>query len=249
MAAPPRECPICCNAYTRAVRRRVECGYCHAECCTACLQQYLLLHTDAHCMSCKRVMDGEFLAMHLPRTWLLGAYKSHREKVLLDREMALLPASQDMLDIYREAQAAQLDIRGLERERQQLQLRMRELGVEIATKRARVDTMQRSGYTQRPAGAAARPSERRLFIRACPVDGCRGFLSTAWRCGTCETWVCKDCGEPKLNGQRDDEHVCDADIAASHAMLQRDTKPCPQCAAMIFKVDGCDQMWCAGRRS
>ena len=104
----PAECPVCCNTYTGHQRRRVECGYCANECCSACLQQYLLtLPSDAQCMGCKRAIDGEFLSIHLPKTWLLTEYKAHREKVLLDREMALLPDSQDLLQNYRDSQRLQ----------------------------------------------------------------------------------------------------------------------------------------------
>jgi hypothetical protein len=27
-------------------------------------------------------------------------------------------------------------------------------------------------------------------------------------------------------------------------MLEKDSRPCPKCAALIFKIDGCDLMWC-----
>lgn len=239
------ECPVCCTAYTRHQRRKVECAYCQTACCSACLQQYLLgLQADAQCMGCRRALDGEFLSMHLPKTWLLTRYKAHREQVLLDREMALLPASQDMLANYREAQRLQAQVEEWEAEKRRMHRALLALTRDIAAARAAVAAAQRTNYTEfRPAAAADGAQPRRQFIRACPVDGCRGFLSTAWRCGTCETWVCRDCGEPKLD-QRDEAHVCDPDVAASHALLQRDSRPCPQCAAMIYKVEGCDQMWC-----
>ena len=240
------ECPVCCEGYTKQQRKKVECGYCGTACCSACLQKYLLtLQADAQCMGCRRAMDSEFLSMHLTKTWLLGTYKEHRERVLLEREKALLPASQDMLTNYRHALRARERIEQWEAERRQLQHRLFDLTRDIAHARDSVAYMERTNYTQRRQGGTRQgQQERRQFIRACPVDGCRGFLSTAWRCGTCETWVCKDCGEPKLEGQRDEDHVCDPNVAASHALLQRDSRPCPQCAAMIFKVEGCDQMWC-----
>ena len=241
---------MCCEKYTRQHRKRVECGYCGVACCTACLQQYLLsLQSEAHCMGCRRAMDGELLSMHLPKTWLLGKYKTHREKVLLDREMALLPVSQGLLDNYREAQRLQARLAEWDAEKRRLQQRLFDMSRDATYARNALATMQRANYTQRlivngdQTSANAQPAERRQFIRACPVNDCRGFLSTAWRCGTCETWVCKDCGEPKLE-QRDGSHVCDPNVAASHALLQRDSRPCPQCAAMIFKVIGCDQMFC-----
>ena len=253
------ECPLCCEQYTQHLRKRVACGYCDTACCSGCLQTYLLtLQSEAQCMSpdCKRAMDGEFLSMHLPRTWLLSKYKAHREKVLLDREMALLPASQEMLANYKMAQEMHTQLAAQEIERRELKKRVVDLDRTIALTRQQLGILTRTNYIQAPivanivtedgggAAAAVQRQAARQFIRACPVDDCRGFLSTAWKCGTCDSWVCKDCGEPKLEGQRDDQHVCNPDVAASHAMLQRDSRPCPQCAAMIYKLEGCDQMWC-----
>ena len=29
-------------------------------------------------------------------------------------------------------------------------------------------------------------TERKAFIKRCPADDCRGFLSSQWKCGLCE---------------------------------------------------------------
>jgi hypothetical protein len=240
----PAECPVCCAHYTPHQRRRVDCGHCGGEYCAACLQQYLLGHAgDAQCMVCRAGLDGEFLAMHLPKTWLLSRYKEHRENVLLERQKALLPASQDMVANYNAAEALRQRLRDINARRSALRRQQDELYTEERTASVQLDVIVRSDYTQGVGAQQAVAAEggaagRRQFVRGCPVDGCRGFLSTAWRCGTCETWVCKDCGEPR-GGARDDAHMCDPEVAASHALLQRDTRPCPQCAAMIYKIDGC----------
>lgn len=81
--------------------------------------------------------------------------------------------------------------------------------------------------------------ERRKFIKACPDEKCKGFLSTAWKCGICEKTYCKDCHIEKT-----EDHVCDEDTKKTIALLAKDTKPCPKCGTGIFKIDGCDQMWC-----
>lgn len=87
------------------------------------------------------------------------------------------------------------------------------------------------------------PRQRREFIRACPDNDCRGFLSTQWKCGLCEKWSCPDCHEIK-GPTRDTEHTCNPDILASARLLSSDTKPCPSCGVGIFKITGCDHMWC-----
>jgi hypothetical protein len=81
--------------------------------------------------------------------------------------------------------------------------------------------------------------EARKFIRACPQNGCAGFLSTAWKCGVCEKRACPDCHEPK-----EDEHTCKPECIETAKLLAKDSKACPKCAALIFKIEGCDQMWC-----
>ena len=86
-------------------------------------------------------------------------------------------------------------------------------------------------------------AERRAFVRACPHADCKGFLSTAWKCGLCENWACPTCHEVK-GLDKDAEHTCDPNNVATAELMARDTRNCPNCAAGIFKINGCDQMWC-----
>jgi hypothetical protein len=85
--------------------------------------------------------------------------------------------------------------------------------------------------------------ERRKFIKHCPVNECRGFLSSQWKCGLCETSTCPDCHNV-IDKNKNDPHTCDPNNVESAKMLKAETKPCPKCASSIFKIDGCDQMWC-----
>jgi len=86
-------------------------------------------------------------------------------------------------------------------------------------------------------------AEKRAFVRACPAADCRGFLSTQWKCGLCNVKVCKECHEIK-NDNTDTEHECKPENVETAKMIMKECKPCPKCAAFIFKIDGCDQMWC-----
>jgi hypothetical protein len=39
-------------------------------------------------------------------------------------------------------------------------------------------------------------------------------------------------------------HVCNKEILESVKFLEKDSKPCPKCSALICKTEGCDQMFC-----
>jgi len=80
------------------------------------------------------------------------------------------------------------------------------------------------------------------FIKKCPDNNCKGFLSTAWKCGLCEEYFCSDCHKLK-NGRNDDEHECDESEKATVALLKHDTKPCPSCGMPIIRYTGCSQVW------
>lgn len=97
-------------------------------------------------------------------------------------------------------------------------------------------------YTHRLQGGGLE-NEKRQFVRACPYADCRGFLSTAWKCGICENWTCPECHEIK-GPSRDIDHVCDPNNIATAQLLARDSRNCPSCASLIFKINGCDQMYC-----
>jgi len=85
--------------------------------------------------------------------------------------------------------------------------------------------------------------ENRQFVRACPFGDCRGFLSSAWKCGMCDNWTCPQCHEVK-GLEKDTPHECNPDNLATAQLLSKDSRNCPKCAAMIFKINGCDQMYC-----
>jgi hypothetical protein len=104
-----------------------------------------------------------------------------------------------------------------------------------------IHTIQSFGHTGTDAATddAAPETRHRRIIMACPATGCAGFVDTLWKCGICNTKVCKDCRVIKS-----DEHECNDDDVATANAIAAESKPCPKCAASISKVSGCDQMWC-----
>jgi hypothetical protein len=86
----------------------------------------------------------------------------------------------------------------------------------------------------------APPKERRQFIMKCPEETCEGFLSQQYKCGMCEIQVCAHCQVKK----EDDDHICDQELVETIKQIKKEARPCPKCASLISKIDGCDQMWC-----
>ena len=84
---------------------------------------------------------------------------------------------------------------------------------------------------------------KRKFVQKCQKEGCRGFLSSQWKCGICEEWTCKDCLEV-IGPDKNVEHVCKKENLESAKIIKKETRPCPKCATPIFKINGCDQMFC-----
>ena len=79
---------------------------------------------------------------------------------------------------------------------------------------------------------------KRKFIHKCQKEGCRGFLSSQWKCGVCEEWTCKECLEV-IGPDKNVEHVCKKENLESAKLIKKETRPCPKCATPIFKINGC----------
>ena len=111
---------------------------------------------------------------------------------------------------------------------------------EIRALQAKKDELDRAA---RGHGGAGPSQEKARFVMRCPNDGCKGFLSTAWKCGVCEHWACPECHETK-GTDRKAEHTCKPENVETAKLLAKDTKGCPKCGVPIHRIHGCNQMFC-----
>lgn len=77
------------------------------------------------------------------------------------------------------------------------------------------------------------------YILPCPIDSCLGKLGDDGKCGLCQHLFCTDCMKEKVDG-----HECRKDDVETVRELRKTTRPCPTCGVLIYKTEGCDQMWC-----
>jgi hypothetical protein len=238
---PMTDCPICLEDFNKKSKIiTCTCGYTlHLKCC----QDYLLYQSkDPHCMYCKKVWNIDFQYDNLTKSFINGKYKTHRKQLLFEREKAQFPATMNQVIEYKK-------IHDYEKELEEKKIRLNELKQElytlegdIYTRKNRISNMRRGIYA---VGNKSQEQEKKVFIKPCPVTDCRGFLSTAYKCGVCATHTCAKCFEVKGKTKEEiDEHVCDENNVKNAEAIKSETKGCPKCGVPIYKISGCDQMWC-----
>lgn len=221
-------CGICEEKMNKSSRLVVTCPYCSYEACRECCVTYMMGQTIAKCMnvSCGKEWTRKFIVNAFTKTFVGEAWKKHKEKVLFDRELSLLPATQPLVEREIRNEIVKVEIDELSKMINDLTKRRMNLRVSI----------QQGGDV-----IVACASK---FIRGCPSNECRGFLSSQWKCGLCELYTCSGCHAVKGKDRDNSMHVCNVDDVATAKLLSNDTKSCPKCGTGIFKIDGCDQMWC-----
>lgn len=220
-------CPICCDDISPK-SRIVACPKCDLSPCSICFNRYLLENDQPKCMGCSLEFTQKFISDSTTVTFYNKVYSNHRVKSLLIREKSRLPDTQYLVEEYHQRQIDNEKISVLEEELKYLTYRSKEIRNEIAAIRQ---------------SSSSHSKERKQFVQMCPSEDCRGFLSTAWKCGTCGKYACSKCLQLKKD-RDDDTHICNEDDIATAELMSKDTKPCPSCAVRIHKIDGCDQMYC-----
>ena len=215
----------------------VSCAKCSGSCCRTCFQSYLLNSPlTVPCMHCRNGLSDDFIIDNTTTKWRLSVYKDYKEQILLDVEKAKLPESQKYAVAVKEARSLLASL-----EKQLFDLYC--MPYSIIEKN--VDSIRENmAVCQRIIDTFGKEvvvgPDNKVIVKACPLGGCRGFLTGDFTCGLCSVSVCVDCHEIKGGGG----HSCAADNVASVKALAKEAKPCPSCAATISKIDGCDQMWC-----
>lgn len=254
----PSSCIVCFEEFGK-YRKPVFCPSCPKEnppsVCKECTEEYILGESqDAHCMQCKHAWGYQFMHDAFSNAFVTKTYRQNRQQMALEREKGLLQQTLPLVAIEKEKGEAKERMNLLKEE-------IRILKEEYYVKVRVIEAKMREEALIIRGGVEKTEGTKYLF--PCPVkgddedentsSGCRGFIeASSWRCGLCKVKVCKKChvikhekkeGDVKHAKQRV-KHACKKDDIATAKMVMEDTKPCPKCKARIFKITGCDQMFC-----
>jgi hypothetical protein len=215
-------CNICAENFNKR-RRNVTCK-CEFTCCSDCIKKYILSKNEfASCMSCKIIWDRKFIAKNLEKTFINKSYKTHLESVYHEREVGMFQATQPHVE-------KEIAIENIRTEIGQIESDYKKKRYELCTNLYILVNNE---------------AEKKTFIRKCPNSNCKGFLSSGLKCGICNCFSCADCREIKgFTTEEKLSHECNKDIVESIKFMKNDTKPCPFCASLTYKISGCSQIFC-----
>jgi hypothetical protein len=234
-------CPIC--YIDIVVPKTITCTNCNFQTCKTCAKTYILSTVQmAHCMSCRVMWSYKFLYDNFDKSWINntapGHYRHHRKNISLEREKSKIPETLQKEHARKKAiEKQEEDIKNLkdkelniDKEIAKLQSEINRLQAEKNTIHDQLKDIRRQNYKAKILNI--------LFVQPC--YRCRGLIDKeTYKCVLCEASVCRSCLLPK-----NEDHKCTPEDIASAKLLKHDTRPCPQCATPIYKISGCDQMFC-----
>ena len=228
-------CDICTEDFSTMHKnyRHKVCPYCQLTSCYKCIRIFLLSSSNIEptCMGCRAVWGLDFISSITPTNFHNDEYRKYRARLLLEREKSLLPDTQNLVSIELEKRKRKILLIEMEKTIIQLKNQIWDIRKQIRTLTYGRIILEETNLSSK------------TFIKQCPVNECRGYLSSVWKCGICDIWVCSKCHIPK-NGKEDIEHICEPGLVETAKLLQKETKACPSCSVPIYKIEGCDQMWC-----
>ena len=235
------DCSVCCNTLNDTNRKVVSCDFCSYLVCLACTKKYIIetVH-QPHCMNCRKEWSLDKLNKYFSKYFLMGEYRKMRENVLFEEEKTYFPELQEEAERLMtmekiKQQQAKIERKIIDNNMNEEQLVREQRATDRLLRKECYDlSVQYSKLSYRE-----RTRERKKFIMKCVVENCRGFLSDKYECGLCLAAICKECHH--VIGT---EHTCKPEDVATIKELQQNTKPCPKCHIRIYKIDGCDQMFC-----
>ena len=247
------DCNICCDPMVNTVM----CPYCKDKCCNKCFERYLLdSDLNPKCMHCSSYLLFDNLIKMADKEWYSKAYRHYRKNLLYRDEKLLIPQTVDAYHSYKQAYCyvrkpkrilILLDAYQQERydyygdddsfyEDEQIPPNVISANncVEVYGKGWEHFDFERNRFDDPDKKMPI--NIKNVFL--CPLSKCLGHVID-YTCNMCDCKFCIDCHEPNSIN-----HKCDENTIKTIKSISRNSHTCPKCFIPIYKIEGCDQMFC-----
>jgi len=244
-------CDICAEKFHKR-RTEIKCpgktASCELKACNICCERWLRDQTNAFCMGCGLEWNREFINEQFPTSFINNSYKLKREEICYSREEARFPQTQTLIAADNEFEKLLNDRENARTQTHQLwkdkyvetveQLKLKIQGLETEWRQS--DISKKFQSLNQKVRRGKQRMQQKKYIKKCLTENCDGCLDDSWECSLCLVKYCERCREPLDN----DSHECNEDTVLSISYMEKDSKPCPKCGIQIFKIEGCNHMWC-----
>nr|QBK90549.1 MAG: E3 ubiquitin-protein ligase [Pithovirus LCPAC104] len=220
----------------------------------------MLTQKNPKCMNieCKKLWTTDFLYNNFTKTWINDKYKKHQKNILFEETKKI--NEDDIIDIKnKKIRKKYKDLIHLDNKnffilvvnyiRDNPEINFNNIENEdyfnptlrgyIVNIMLTYNTTKNSNFPSSSSFSDTfKEKERKIFYN-CPKDNCNGVMSSRWKCTICDTLVCAKCRQIKKT-----DHICKEEDIKSVDLMKKDSKPCPNCHSIIYKAEGCPQMWC-----
>lgn len=227
---------------------------------------------DNKCMSCSKVLSNNFMASNTSNKFFNKTLRDAKTTIVLSREKSRLPDTQEeahhvltqekfykKLNKFRAVIKANKEVlKGLKQEIKskkddccekinvsKLRDEVKELREDNKEMYMIIERAWVEYHNERSVAFTTQEKKKpvKKFIKKCGDENCKGFVSTAYKCGICSKFTCSKCNVIK-KCHDDKTHECDPDTVATIDALKSECVNCPKCQVPIFRTEGCPQMWC-----
>jgi len=214
-------CMICAMSYTPSQRKKIICGGCGYKCCSECLATAFAFYGSPRCI--RRGCSFEF-SLDIGKAryvqYLVDGHYTGIDNPMFYDDPRLIRHMETVLNNVKEKKIV-------------IEENLNMVKSEIEQRILLVSEIER---------------ERGNNIRKiCADPSCSGICipgrinSGFSECQVCNQIYCSDCEGIVSCIQ---SHECDKDVLENIKSIRAETRPCPSCLKPIFKISGCDQMFC-----
>ena len=210
---------------------------CLVQVCIKCLQKWITInkHKDPNCPNCLKMASMDHIYEIMDGSFLNNQFYLDRSDLLFQNEKYYFIQDMESVNAELKRRNLMIQLRRLYSKKRQLKRTKKNLS-EIDREIGKL-TNEKSKYLK--DGKKNARDDGKILIH-CPGKSCRGMiLEHNMQCCLCEAKICFDCLLIL-----DANHECAQNDIETAKDIKNNTKPCPNCGIRIYKISGCDQMWC-----